>query len=111
MRSNIFYQTAIAGFFILTSCQPNNSAKQDESQQIANEIVMNKVTDCKVSVANITFTNAINGADNCVNSLIMEYWSSIALKGWIFSVIRMESCLIRHSLSYLSLLKTRNLLH
>ena len=76
MRSNIFYQTAIAGFFILTSCQPNNSAKQDESQQIANEIVMNKVTDCKVSVANITFTNAINGADNCVKQLdngILEF--------------------------------------
>lgn len=76
MRSNIFYQTAIAGFFILTSCQPSNSAKQDESQQIANEIVKNKVTDCKVSVENITFTNAINGADNCVKLLdngILEF--------------------------------------
>ncbi|MFR9263141.1 MAG: hypothetical protein ACLVL2_23170 [Bacteroides cellulosilyticus] len=30
---------------------------------------MNKVTDCKISAGNITFTNAINGAENCVKLL------------------------------------------
>ena len=53
----------------MASCQSNNSAKQDESQQTMNETVMNKVTDCKISARNITFTNAINGAENCVKLL------------------------------------------
>lgn len=53
----------------MASCQSNNSAKQDESQQTMNETVMNKVTDCKISAGNITFTNAINGAENCVKLL------------------------------------------
>ncbi len=69
MKSNIFYQTILAGIFILTSCQPKDSVKCDESQQIKSETAMNKITDCKISAGNITFTNAINGADNCVKLL------------------------------------------
>ena len=62
----------------MASCQSNNSAKQDESQQTMNETVMNKVTDCKISAGNITFTNAINGAENCVKLLddgALEFFS------------------------------------
>ena len=69
MKSNTICQVILAGSIILASCQSNNSAKQDESQQTMNETVMNKVTDCKISAGNITFTNAINGAENCVKLL------------------------------------------
>lgn len=69
MKSNTICQVILAGSIILASCQFNNSAKQDESQQTMNETVMNKVTDCKISAGNITFTNAINGAENCVKLL------------------------------------------
>ena len=58
MKSNTICQVILAGSIILASCQSNNSAKQDESQQTMNETVMNKVTDCKISAGNITFTNA-----------------------------------------------------
>lgn len=47
MKSNTICQVILAGSIILASCQSNNSAKQDESQQTMNETVMNKVTDCK----------------------------------------------------------------
>ena len=69
MKSNTICQVILAGSIILASCQSNNSAKQDESQQTMNETVMNKVTDYKISAGNITFTNAINGAENCVKLL------------------------------------------
>ena len=69
MKSNTICQVILAGSIILASCQSNNSAKQDESQQTMNETVMNKVTDCKISAGNITFTNAINGAEKCVKLL------------------------------------------
>ena len=69
MKSNIFYQTVLAGILILTSCHSKNSATHDEPRQIMNETTMNKVTDCKIDAGNITFTNAINGADNCVKLL------------------------------------------
>lgn len=49
MKSNTICQVILAGSIILASCQSNNSAKQDESQQTMNETVMNKVTDCKIS--------------------------------------------------------------
>lgn len=50
MKSNTICQVILAGSIILASCQSNNSAKQDESQQTMNETVMNKVTDYKISV-------------------------------------------------------------
>ena len=43
MKSNTICQVILAGSIILASCQSNNSAKQDESQQTMNETVMNKV--------------------------------------------------------------------
>ena len=52
MKSNTICQVILAGSIILASCQSNNSAKQDESQQTMNETVMNKVTDCKISAGN-----------------------------------------------------------
>ena len=58
MKSNTICQVILAGSIILASCQSNNSAKQDESQQTMNETVMNKVTDCKISAGNITFTRS-----------------------------------------------------
>ena len=95
MKSNTICQVILAGSIILASCQSNNSAKQDESQQTMNETVMNKVTDCKISAGNITFTNAINGAENCVKLL-----DDGAL----------ENCQIQRFLFCLSPLRTRNLL-
>lgn len=60
----------LTGSLILASCQPKSPAKSDdETPQAASETVMNKITDCKVSAGNITFTNAINGAENCVKLL------------------------------------------
>ena len=53
MKSNTICQVILAGSIILASCQSNNSAKQDESQQTMNETVMNKVTDCKISAGNM----------------------------------------------------------
>lgn len=69
MKSNTICQVILAGSTLFASCQSNSSAKQDEPQQIMSETVVNKVTDCKISVGDITFTNAINGADNCVKLL------------------------------------------
>lgn len=37
MKSNTICQVILAGSIILASCQSNNSAKQDESQQTMNE--------------------------------------------------------------------------
>lgn len=94
MKSNTICQVILAGSIILASCQSNNSAKQDESQQTMNETVMNKVTDCKISAGNITFTNAINGAENCVKLLDDGALEFLVPKDWISSVTRMENCQI-----------------
>ena len=37
MKSNTICQVILAGSIILASCQSNNSAKQDESQQTMSE--------------------------------------------------------------------------
>src|SRR5574344_361466 len=68
MNNSTICKLLIAGGIILTSCQPKNSAKQND-QQTTNVTVMNKVTECKISVGNITFTNAINGAEKHVKLL------------------------------------------
>ena len=110
MKSNTICQVILAGSIILASCQSNNSAKQDESQQTMNETVMNKVTDCKISAGNITFTNAINGAENCVKLLDDGALEFHCAEDWISSVTRMENCQIQRFLFCLSPLRTRNLL-
>ena len=95
MKSNtILSSNSFAGSIILASCQSNNSAKQDESQQTMNETVMNKVTDCKNQCRNITFTNAINGAENCVKLLDDGALEFHCTEGLISSVTRMENCQI-----------------
>ena len=110
MKSNTICQVILAGSIILASCQSNNSAKQDESQQTMNETVMNKVTDCKISAGNITFTNAINGAENCVKLLDDGALEFHCTEGLDSSVTRMENCQIQRFLSCSSPLRTRNLL-
>ena len=99
MKSNTICQVILAGSIILASCQSNNSAKQDESQQTMNETVMNKVTDYKISAGNITFTNAINGAENCVKLLDDGALEFHCTEGRISSVTRMENCQIQPSYS------------
>lgn len=69
MKSNIIYQTVLAGSLLLTACQPKNTAKQDELKQENSEITMNKITNCNVAVGDLTFTHSINRADTCVSLL------------------------------------------
>lgn len=110
MKSNTICQVILAGSIILASCQSNNSAKQDESQQTMNETVMNKVTDCKISAGNITFTNAINGAENCVKLLDDGALEFHCTEGLDFFSDPNGNCQIQRFPFCLSPLRTRNLL-
>ncbi len=68
MKSSSMYKLIVAGCILLISCQPKTAAKQ-EPQQTSSTTVMNKITECSVSVGAISFTNAINGAEKNVKIL------------------------------------------
>ena len=69
MKKTIIYQAILAGCLTLAACQPKNETTQNEAGQTESTDVTSRIADCKVTLGDVTFTHAINGADTCVSLL------------------------------------------
>lgn len=69
MNKTIICQALLTGCLMLAACQPKNATTPNEPEQTGNINTTGKITDCHINLGNVTFTQALNGADTCVNLL------------------------------------------
>lgn len=59
MTKSIIFQALLAGCLMLAACQPKTVTTSTTG----------KITDCNIQLGDVTFTQALNGADSCVSLL------------------------------------------
>lgn len=69
MKKTIIYQAILTGSLMLAACQPQNRTTQNEVGQTESAGVTSRITDCNVTLGDVTFTHSINGADTCISLL------------------------------------------